>query len=67
MKEAYFNTIYSVTDHVPQFSFTFLYKAARQRGEDGSELKGEIDSVVLLVVFCCVRDTTGKGQKCLLK
>lgn len=32
MKEAYFNTIYSVTDHVPQFSylFTFPYKATHQ-------------------------------------
>lgn len=32
MKEAYFNTIYSVTDHVPQFSYTFPYKASHPSG-----------------------------------
>lgn len=51
MKEAYRNTMYSVTDRVPQLPYTFLlqgYKSART----GNKLNRQYSGCGV-VTFCC--------------
>lgn len=47
MKEACINRIYSVTDQVPQFSFTTLLYEATPRSRQIGKIR------LIVVIFCC--------------